>query len=169
MDKEKPENLKKQLEDQYDKFAAKTQEIYKSGRDKTKEALEKAIETAKEQLTESGAFSSEQGEKFKQYLKRDLAQTSEQLQQLGGEAKEYLKSDRLRTGALSSLSAILNKAEAGLKFLRKKTDAFLIYKTGEITTAGPLTCVECNKTINLKKTGHIPPCPSCSKTKFRKG
>ncbi|PCI18096.1 MAG: hypothetical protein COB62_07115, partial [Piscirickettsiaceae bacterium] len=33
---------------------------------------------------------------------------------------------------------------------------------------GTLECIACKQTLNFKKTGHIPPCPKCHKTEFKR-
>ncbi len=169
MDKSKADQLKEQLEEKYDKFVEKFQQIFQESREKTTETMEKAMDKAHEQLTQAGEFTSEQGKTFKDSLMRDLKQATYQAKLFGEEAKEYLDPERLKTGALASLSNLLHKAGDALDFLKEKTDQVLIYKTGEITTAGSLTCLKCDKKLQLKKTGHVPPCPACKGTEFKKG
>lgn len=52
--------------------------------------------------------------------------------------------------------------------LSDKLDSSLSYKTGEVTHGGTFTCKGCEAEIHLKKPGHLPPCPKCSKTDFRR-
>lgn len=51
----------------------------------------------------------------------------------------------------------------------EKAEAALEYTTGEVTTAGTLTCLACGQKVQLKSTGVVPPCPSCHATRYRKG
>ncbi|MBI1988663.1 MAG: hypothetical protein HYS65_02830, partial [Betaproteobacteria bacterium] len=51
MDKPNPEQLKERLTEQYDKFAAKSRELFEASRDKSQEALNVAIEKTREQMT----------------------------------------------------------------------------------------------------------------------
>jgi Zn finger protein HypA/HybF involved in hydrogenase expression len=88
---------------------------------------------------------------------------------LGKEAKEYLHPARLGAGALSSVARMLEATSSALQTLSRKAEESLQYSTGDITTAGTLTCVKCGQTVQLKRTTRIPPCPSCSGTHFRKG
>lgn len=169
MDKSKAEQIKEELEAKYDTFVEKFREIFQESKEKTKETMEKAMDKAREQLTQAGEFSSEQGKSFKEALWRDLKQASSQAKLFGEDAKEYLNPERIKTGALASLSALLHKAGNAVNFLIEKTDKDLIFKTGELTSAGSLTCLNCQKKIQLKKTGHVPPCPGCKGTEFKKG
>jgi Zn finger protein HypA/HybF involved in hydrogenase expression len=42
------------------------------------------------------------------------------------------------------------------------------YKTGEIAGIGTLVCTSCGEQIHFKKAGHIPPCPKCNSTTFKR-
>lgn len=160
---------KDKLARQYDMLASKFNELYLAGKERGRESMSVALEKAREQLTALGEFSAEQGEELKQYLARDLDQTIVDVQQLGEEAKERLHPARLGAGALSSLVTMLELTGNALRSLSDKTKETLIYKTGEMTSAGTLTCQACGQKMQIKQTGHVPPCPKCSGTLFNKG
>jgi Zn finger protein HypA/HybF involved in hydrogenase expression len=42
------------------------------------------------------------------------------------------------------------------------------YHTGEIAAPGALTCDNCGAELHFEKPGHIPPCPKCSGTLYRR-
>ncbi|MBU0688747.1 MAG: zinc ribbon-containing protein [Gammaproteobacteria bacterium] len=153
----------------YDRFAEKSSEIFEKGQEKGHEAWDKAMDLAREQMAAAGEFSSEQGEVFKRYLRRDLEQTVSDLNQLGKDAKENLNPARLGAGALSSLAKILRATGGALTALSNKTEAALIYQSGEITLACTLQCTSCGHKILLTKTSVVPTCPECQGTEFRKG
>ena len=44
----------------------------------------------------------------------------------------------------------------------------LTFRTGDITSAGMLTCTGCGWTIQTTRTSLLPPCPHCGSTTFRK-
>ena len=44
----------------------------------------------------------------------------------------------------------------------------MTFRTGDITTAGMLTCSGCGWTIRTARTSVLPPCPQCTETSFRK-
>jgi isocitrate dehydrogenase len=160
---------KEKLAHQYDMLANKFDELYLSGKDRGREAMKVALDKAHEQLTALGEFSAEQGEELKKYLARDLEQTISDAKQLGEEAKERLHPARLGAGALSSLANVLELTGNTLHTLSEKTKEKLTYKTGEMTSAGTLTCQQCGHQVQLKKTGHVPPCAKCNGTMFSKG
>jgi isocitrate dehydrogenase len=153
----------------YDRFAERTRELFDASQDKGKEAMEKAIEKAREQFAAAGEFSTEQGEAFRKYMRRDLAQTEVDMRILGKEAAERLNPMRLGAGALSSMARALQATGSALQNLSQKAEEALRFNTGEITAAGTLTCTKCGQKVQLKHSAHIPPCPSCHGTEFRKG
>ena len=44
----------------------------------------------------------------------------------------------------------------------------LTFRTGDITSAGTLSCTGCHWTLITTRTTVLPPCPQCSATAFRK-
>ena len=166
---ENNEQDKSRLAEQYDMLASKFNELYLAGKERGREAMSVALDKANEQLIELGEFGAEQGEELKQYLARDLDQTISIAQHLGEEANERLHLAQLGAGALSSLATVLELTGNALHSLSETAKKTLTYKTGEMTSAGTLTCQACGQKIHLKKTGHVPPCPKChSGTLFNK-
>jgi len=151
---------------QYDALAAKFKELFESGAEKTSDVAQVAMEKARQQLTIAGAFTEEQGQKLKGFLERDFGQVAANFR---NEAKVKLNPARLGSGALASISTLLQAAGTALSHAAAKTGESLSCRSGEITSAGKLTCKDCGHSMNFKKTGRIPPCPSCHKTEFTKG
>jgi hypothetical protein len=160
---------KSRLVEQYDKLASRFKELYVAGKERGRESMSVALDKAREQLTALGEFSAERGEVLKQYLSRDLDQTISDAQHLGEKAKERLHPARLGAGALSSLAAALEFTGNALHSLGDKAKEKLTYRTGDVTSAGTLTCQACGQTLHLKETGHVPPCSKCNGTVFNKG
>jgi len=163
------EENREKLVQQYDMLANKFDELYLAGKERGREAMTVALDKAHEQLAALGEFSAEQGEELKRYLARDLDQTISDAKHLGEEARVRLHPARLGAGALSSLASVLELTGSALHTLSEKTKKKLTYKTGEMSSAGTLTCKKCGHQVQLKKTGHVPPCPECKGTQFSKG
>jgi isocitrate dehydrogenase len=153
----------------YDRFAERTCELFEASQEKGKEAIEKATETARQQFIAAGEFSAEQGEAFRNYMQRDLAQTANDMRALGQEAVARFNPSRIGAGALSSMARLLGATGSALQNLSRKSEAALHFNSGEITAAGTLSCTKCGQKLQLKSSAHIPPCPSCHGTEFRKG
>lgn len=152
----------------YDRFAEKSREIFDRSQEKGRDAWERAMELARQKMTEAGEFSAEQGDAFKNYLRRDLDQTVADMQQLGVEAKEHLHPARLGAGALSSIAKLLHITGGALTKISDRAEDALVYESGEITMAGSIMCLSCGNKIQLKKTSVVPACPECHGTRFRK-
>ena len=86
-------------------------------------AVDKALDTACDGLVTAGEFTAENGERLRQFIKRDL--------------------------------------------LHRDNPA-LTFRTGDITSAGTLSCAGCGWTIVTNRTTVLPPCPHCSETAYRK-
>ena len=160
---------KGRLAEQYDRLAGKFNDLYVAGKERGRESMTVAMDKAHDQLAALGEFSSGQGQKLKQYLARDLDQAISFTHHVGEEARDRLNPARLGAGALSSLASALEASSDALHTLGDKTKQSLTYKTGEITSAGTLTCQSCEQKVHLKHTGHVPPCPKCKGTLFEKG
>ena len=65
-----------------------------------------------------------------------------------------------------------DNAERLRNFLRRdilhRDQPGLTFRTGDITTAGMLTCENCGWTIHTTRTSILPACPQCAETTFRK-
>jgi predicted RNA-binding Zn-ribbon protein involved in translation (DUF1610 family) len=153
----------------YDRFTELAKDIFEHGEQRSHEALDKAMETARKQLSAAGEFTGEQGEAFKRYLLRDLDQRKADARQLGEKAIERLHPARVGAGAMASVARILQNWSSALTSLSEKAGEALVYRTGEITMAGTLTCASCGHQVRLTKTSVVPSCPECQGTQFRRG
>ena len=47
-------------------------------------------------------------------------------------------------------------------------DQALVYHTGEMTHGGTFKCLNCDTEVLIKKPNHLPPCPQCQQTRFKR-
>ena len=165
MDKQ---TVKQQLREKYDKLAAKFQELYALGKVHGREAVDAAMESAAEHLKVVGALGSAEAQELKDFLKRDLETTVSEMQHLGEAATKKLNATRIGAGARESVATVVHSAGAALQSLAGKSAAPVTYQTGELTSAGTLTCTNCGVAVELAATDHVPPCPTCGGTVFKK-
>ena len=163
---------KERLEAAYDHFARHVVDAVRSGRSLGRQGFEAAMEKARAQLAAAGEFSAGEGERFKEFLRRDLGphldEQMRQARQFGHEAGQLLQPERLRDGMLATLATLLRSGSEMLHEWSHKADLAIIFKSGEITSAGTLTCLNCDHVIRLEQTAHVTPCPLCHGTRFRK-
>lgn len=152
----------------YDLLTQKSTKLYLAGKQRGRKAMTAALEKAQQQMTAAGEITAAQGRDLKRYLARDLDQTIKDATRSGKENKQRAHPSRLSAGLYSSLATVLNSSGDALHWLGRMTQKKLAYKTGEITSAGTLTCQTCRHKIHLKATKKIPPCSKCSATLFHK-
>ncbi len=151
--------------DQYDQLAARFRDLFEAGAEKSSEFAQAALEKARQQLTAAGAFSEEKGQRLKGFMERDFTQLAGSMRD---EARERLNPARLSAGALASISSLLHAASSVLSDVAGRAEKGLLCRSGEVTSAGTLTCISCRHDIHMKKTGRIPPCSKCHATEFKK-
>ena len=110
-------------EDLFDRLYGRFREIFAQAGETTLATLDRALEAACGGLVAAGEFTAENGERMRQFLRRDLLQ---------------------------------------------RDNPTLTFRSGDITSAGTLTCTGCGWTIQTSRTAVLPPCPQCSDTAFRK-
>ena len=175
-DQARDDESKRRLEAAYDRFAQHVLDVLRAGRELGRQAFEAAMETSRARLAAAGEFSAVQGERFKEWLRRDLGlhleeqarQARELGRELGHEAGQRLHPERLRDGTLATLARLLQSSAETLQEWSRKADEAVIYECGQITSAGTLTCLGCGQVIHLDNTAHVAPCPACMGTRFRK-
>ena len=163
-------NENSKLAEMYDTLSSKTREIFNASSEKTAAALERAIETARENLVKAGDVTQKESEHLKTYLRRDLEQFSAQVGKLNETAKDKLEPTlaKAEVGFLDLTSHIAHSASELFERLGEWADSKACYRTGQVTSPGILRCLNCEKEMHFKKPGNIPPCPACKKTEFRK-
>jgi isocitrate dehydrogenase len=110
-------------EQMFDRLLDQFQGLVAQAGETTIAVVDRALEAACNGLVSAGEFTAENGERLRQYIKRDL--------------------------------------------LHRDNPA-LTFRTGDITSAGTLSCAGCGWTIVTNRTTVLPPCPHCSETAYRK-
>ncbi len=135
--------------------------------DKLKPTLEKRLEDATE-LEELGR---EEVDKISGYLQRDIEAAAQWLaENEGNELADWLRFDieQVESRVLEAFSQLADQTTLELKQLEQTANEIGEWHTGEIVGIGSLTCIDCGEEIHFHKTGHVPPCPKCHGTKFKR-
>lgn len=151
-----------------------------------------AMDKAMADLKKSGEHSKDVIAKAGDALKKDIASTISQIKPIVAEDIEEtrknftqlhrkggalwreisLEAERIKELSLDKGGAFLLNVTQGLgdwaTSMSGKLDSSISYKTGEVSHGGTFTCTGCEAEIHLKNPGHLPPCPKCSKTEFRR-
>lgn len=110
-------------EDLFDRLLGQFQGLFQQAGETTAAAFDKALEAACDGLVSAGEFTAENGERLRQFLRRDLLQ---------------------------------------------RDHPTMTFRTGDITTAGTLSCAGCGWTVITTRTTVLPQCPQCTETAFHK-
>ena len=113
-----------------------------------------------------------EGERARQYLKRDLAVTRVDFTRARESIKRGLSPSRIGGGFVGLASHLFDSMGDVFQSWAARSEEALAFNTGEISGPGKLTCTECGaefgSALNLERSSRIPPCPKCHKTNFRK-
>ncbi|MGM0593294.1 MAG: zinc ribbon-containing protein [Pseudomonadota bacterium] len=166
MSKPLPQNVAEKLEQAYDRMLDRTRETM----DKADKGLHEALEHAMERATELGELSREEAERVSVYVMRDLEDAAEYLGRSGNELRDWLRFDiEVVEDALAQIfSQMVDHTRVALDELEQRANALGEWHTGEIAGIGTLECKSCGEQLHFHRTGHIPPCPKCHGTKFRR-
>ncbi|MFO7594275.1 MAG: zinc ribbon-containing protein [Pseudomonadota bacterium] len=166
MNKPLPEGVAEKLADAYDRMLERTRETMK----KADKDLHQAVETARERATELGELTREEAELVSIYVVRDLEDAATFIDKSGKELRDWLRFDLevVEDTVLQIFSQMVDHTRVALDQLQQRANAVGEWHTGEIAGIGTLQCKSCGEMLHFHHTGHIPPCPKCHGTKFRR-
>lgn len=151
--------------------------------------LARALDAAKEKVSQIGGLTQEEIHNISEYLKRDIEDAAqfladhtqdstheEPIQDTAPEEapsdslSEWLKFDieLIENFALDAFLGIADKTRLELAKLEQLARQNLIYHTEEVAGPGTLRCEQCNEEIDFKTTSIIPECPKCGGKTFQR-
>ena len=154
----------------YDTMLERLHKAVEHAEQKTLPSIEEQLKQAKEKAIELGELSRDEADKVADYLRRDLDDVSLYLQETKAEFSEWLtfESALLESKMGEWLNLVADKTKLEWDKIKLRAVKSQLYHSGEIIGAGSIECIACEQTLNFKKTGHIPPCPKCHKTEFKR-
>ena len=154
----------------YDKLLERARAAIAEFKEETGDALHRAIDQAKEKAVELGEITREEAENVTEYLKRDLSDAARAIDTERRELADWLRLDLLRVenSLMETFSELVERARVEFKHFSKGVAQFGDWHTGEITSIGTLECKHCGEQLHFHATSHIPPCPKCHKTTFKR-
>jgi len=129
-----------------------------------------AFENLDEQAEHLGELTREELELINAYIARDLHDAAEFIEENSVEFKDWLnlQTDLVENKILDSFPPLVDETRLALEQLRERADRFGEWHTGEVVAPGVFECKSCQKQIELHKTAHIPPCPKCHGSVFKR-
>ncbi len=132
--------------------------------------LKHAIQLAKDKAVDMGELTREEAEKIGDYLVRDLEDAGHYLANTDGDLKDWLRFDLelIEARLLEMFALVADKTKLELMQLAERARRAGEYHTGNITSIGTLQCAGCGELLHFHATSHIPPCPKCHGSIFRR-
>ena len=169
---EKPRNrdLVERLVSAYDTMLARVDDTLGRLEETGFPALRKSINHARERAVELGELSREEADRVAAYLERDVKDAAQFLSDTGEELRSWFRFDMrlIETQVFSMFANVADQTSLQLQELADRARRADLYHTGEVTGLGTLACVACGKELHFHKPGHIPPCPRCKGSEFRR-
>ena len=158
------------LIDAYNQMMARIKDSIESAEAHAVPTLQKAIDQAKQQAIHLGEITLDDAEEIGNYIKRDINDAAEYLMETSHEFSEWLMLDIdiIEQKVLELFLSVADKTRIELEQLAHPSCKISQYHTGEITGPGSLICEACGEMIHFTTTGHIPPCPKCRRTEFKR-
>ncbi|MBA1146062.1 zinc ribbon-containing protein [Ectothiorhodospiraceae bacterium WFHF3C12] len=154
----------------YEKMLDRVREFMDRAEKETGPRLRKAIEDAKERTIELGELTRDEAEKIAEYIRRDVEDAADYTSRTDADLGAWLRMDLqlVENWIWDRFSSVADRTRLEWVELQHELAEREFYHTGEIAAPGVLTCDNCGEQLHYKKAGHIPPCPKCNGTRFRR-
>lgn len=164
------DTTREKLVQAYDTMLARLKDLWQDTEEKALPTLKEGLEVAKQKASDLGELSREEADKVAGYVKRDLQEAGEFLSENGKQLKDWLKFDLeyAEVRLAEMFAGLADTTRIELEKIADRARRVGEWHTGEITSVGILRCKGCGELLHFEKTGHIPPCPKCRGTVFRK-
>ncbi len=163
--------IEEKLVDAYNTMMKRVHTAIDQAEEKMIPTLEHNLEEAEMRAIELGELTREEAEKVTGYLKRDVEEAARYLQETGDDFSNWIQFDYelIEDAVKEAFMNVADQTKLQLEQLSEKAAEANSYHTGEVTGIGTLVCENCGEKLHFKKTGHIPPCPKCQATRFKRG
>ncbi len=155
----------------YEKMLEQVDEMLGKAEKTSLPLLRKSIDVTRDKMVEMGELTREEAEKISDYLERDMKDAAHFLNETGEEFRHWFKFDveLMEARVMDLLAKVADRTRLEMDRFAGQMREASSYHTGEITGPGTLICTACGKELHFHKAGHIPPCPKCHATGFRRG
>ena len=154
----------------YHTMMERLKDVWHNTEEKALPPLKENLDAAMEKASELGELTKEEAEKIGGYIEKDLEEAADYLADNGKQLGDWLKNDLefAEMQFAEMFADLADKTRLELDAIAERARQVGVWHTGEITNVGVLYCKNCNEVLHFKKPGHIPPCPKCKGTEFKK-
>ena len=163
---------------EHDATSARLVRAYRRMLDRAREILEaearpslrQAVDRARKHTVELGELTREEADQVAQYLRRDLHDAGDYLSRTGRELREWAQIDlsMAEHGLVDLFVRAADRTRLEMEAFKRELQEGPPYRSGELTGPGTLRCKGCGQLMHFHEPGHIPPCPRCHATDFRR-
>lgn len=154
----------------YEEMLKRTHESLEQAEKETVPALRELLEKARDSMVELGELTREEAAKVADYVERDIKDAAEYIAETGADLRQWWRFDldQMEERMLEMFSSVADQTSLQLHDWAEQARHAVGYHTGEITGPGTLYCAACGAELQMHQTGHIPPCPKCHATLFKR-
>ncbi len=170
MSNERPNDAIGRMVAAYEKMLERVHETLDRAEQETIPHLKQNIDQAREKAVELGELTREEADKVAGYIERDVKDAASYLHESQEQFSQWLRFDldQIENRLLEMFADVADRTQVELSKLAEQARRAQLYHTGEVTGPGTLVCRWCGKAMHFRKAGHIPPCPKCRGTEFRR-
>ena len=156
--------------DAYEQMLERVNQVLEKAEKSTLPNLRKALDQAREKAVALNELTREEAERLSDYLERDMKDAARYLSETGAEFRDWWRFDvqLIEQRLMDIFANVADRTRLELDGLAERAREASLYHAGEITGPGTLVCDSCGKELHFHKAGHIPPCPKCRATKYRR-
>jgi predicted RNA-binding Zn-ribbon protein involved in translation (DUF1610 family) len=154
----------------YETMLERVHEAADTAERKTVPWLRETLANAREKAVQLGELSREEADRISSYVERDIHDAASFIADSGQEFRDWLAFDMslIQDRFLEMMAGMADQTSRALSEIAERARQASVYRTGEIASPGTLECAACGELLHFEKTGHIPPCPKCKGTTFRR-
>ena len=145
-------------------------QVWHHTEEKTFPEIKQALQQAEEKASELSELGKEEWQKLSDYVQRDIQDAAEILAENGEQLSNWLEFDTkfFESRFADWVKQVADPTRLELEKLAENARRLGEWHTGEITGPGILKCQSCGEVLHFEDAGHIPPCPKCHHSKFKK-
>lgn len=158
------------LAESYNKMLEWARHLWPQRREQKRPRFHDVMARLREKLVQAGELTQEEIDRVIGYLQRDIHDAARYIADQERELSDWLRLDALlvERQLLELFSLFVDETRLELDHLKYLADRDGRWRSGEVTGIGTLQCAQCGQMLHFHKTGHIPPCPKCHGTTFRR-
>lgn len=144
--------------------------LYATAEDRPPSEIGEYYSAALERISDLEEMTREELITVSDYLRRDLNDAAAFINSSQQELKDWLNFDieLLEKGVAEVFHSMVDHTRFELERLQQEASRIGEWHTGEVIGMGTLECKGCGEVLHYHKPGHIPPCPKCRGTRFRR-